>query len=126
MLQDEEEEEREQQERELATGESTVVLGQKRQTLPSRKTVSSEKAVSEIDKIYVIYDIIKTLVSHYIYLCQAELILECLEITKEYEEELSKVTSANGVPALPLLVQGYNCANIEDFLLETFKRVRAR
>jgi len=46
VLQDEAEEEREQQENELVTGETTAVLGQKQQALPSRKTVSSEKAVS--------------------------------------------------------------------------------
>lgn len=46
MLQDQAEEEREQQENELVTGENTAVLGQKQQALPSRKTVSSEKAVS--------------------------------------------------------------------------------
>lgn len=46
VLQDEAEEEREQQENELVTGESTAVLGQKQQMLPSRKTVNSEKAVS--------------------------------------------------------------------------------
>lgn len=47
VLQDEEEEEREQQENELLSGDTTVVLGQKQQTLPSRKTVNCEKAVSE-------------------------------------------------------------------------------
>lgn len=52
VLQDEQEEERAQQENELVTGESTIVLGQKQQTLPSRKTVSSEKAVSKVDKIF--------------------------------------------------------------------------
>lgn len=46
VLQDVAEEEREQQENELITGESTAVLGQKQQALPSKKTVSSEKAVS--------------------------------------------------------------------------------
>ena len=45
VLQDEEEEERERQENELATGESTAVPGQKQQSLPSRRTVSSEKGV---------------------------------------------------------------------------------
>jgi U3 small nucleolar RNA-associated protein 12 len=50
VLQDEAEEEREKQEEELATGETTAVLGQKQQALPSKKTVSSEKAVSRIDK----------------------------------------------------------------------------
>ncbi|XP_011144866.1 WD repeat-containing protein 3 isoform X2 [Harpegnathos saltator] len=99
VLQDEEEEERAQQENELVTGESTMVLGQKQQTLPSRKTVSSEKA--------------------------AELILECLEISKQYEEESRKVASSGAVLSLPPLMQGYDCTNTEDFLLETFKRVRA-
>ncbi|KAH0946147.1 hypothetical protein HN011_001484 [Eciton burchellii] len=98
VLQDEAEEEREKQEEELATGETTAVLGQKQQALPSRKTVSSEKA--------------------------AELILECLEISNQYEEELSKADS-NKPPPLPLLMQAYNCTNTNDFLLETFKRVRA-
>jgi len=51
-LEDEAEEEREQQENELVTGESTAVLGQKQQRLPSRKTVNSEKAVSRMIKIY--------------------------------------------------------------------------
>lgn len=46
VLQDEEEEERERQENELTTGEATLVLGQKQQSLPSRKTVSSEKGVN--------------------------------------------------------------------------------
>lgn len=46
VLQDEVEEERAERENELATGETTAVLGQKQQALPSRKTVSSEKAVS--------------------------------------------------------------------------------
>ncbi|KAL0112869.1 hypothetical protein PUN28_012250 [Cardiocondyla obscurior] len=97
VLQDEAEEEREEQENELVTGESTAVLGQKQQALPSRKTVSSEKA--------------------------AELILECLEICTQYEAELNKVTDK--APALPILMQAYNCTTTEDFLLETFKRVRA-
>ncbi|XP_014476542.1 PREDICTED: WD repeat-containing protein 3 [Dinoponera quadriceps] len=97
VLRDEQEEERAEQEDELVTGESTVVLGQKQQTLPSRKTLSSEKA--------------------------AEMVLECLEVVKEYEEALS--TSGIKAPPLPLLMQGYNCKNTEDFLLATFKRVRA-
>ncbi|XP_011643743.1 WD repeat-containing protein 3 isoform X1 [Pogonomyrmex barbatus] len=97
VLQDEAEEEREQQENELVTGESTAVLGQKQQALPSRKTVTSEKA--------------------------AELILECLEISNQYEMELSKGTEQ--APPLPLLMQAYNCTSTEEFLLETFKRIRA-
>lgn len=99
VLEDEAEEERERLENELVTGETSAVQGQKQQLLPSRKTVNSEKG--------------------------AELILECLEITKAYDEELSKVANTNVVPALPLLMQAYNCKTSEDFLLETVKRVRA-
>ncbi|KYM96065.1 PREDICTED: WD repeat-containing protein 3 [Cyphomyrmex costatus] len=99
VLQDIMEEEREQQENELITGESTTVLGQKQQALPSKKTISSEKA--------------------------AELILECLNISNQYETELSKAVSTDKAPSLPLLMQAYNCTNTEDFLLEIFKRIRA-
>lgn len=98
ILQDEEEEEREHQENELATGESTVVPGQKQQSLPSRKTVSSEKG--------------------------AELILECLDISKEYNEQLSKTTT-DKAPVIPLQMQAYNCTNTEDYLLEIVKQIRA-
>lgn len=45
VLQDEEEEEREKLE-ELATGEQTAVAGQPALNLPSKKTIGSEKAVS--------------------------------------------------------------------------------
>ncbi|CAK9814890.1 WD repeat-containing protein 3 [Anthophora quadrimaculata] len=98
VLQDEEEEERERQENELATGEVTVVPGQKPQFLPSRKTVSSEKG--------------------------AELILECLDVSKNYNEQLSKAT-INKMPAIPLQMQANNCTSTEDYLLETLKRIRA-
>lgn len=57
---------------------------------------------------------------------QAELILECLEISNQYETELSKVVPNDKAPPLPLLMQAYNCTNTEDFLLEIFKRIRAR
>ena len=99
VLQDEEEEERERQENELATGETTVVPGQKPQSLPSRKTVSSEKG--------------------------AELILECLEISKEYGEQLSKAALSNAMAAVPLQMQAYNCTTIDEYFLETVKRIRA-
>ncbi|XP_076248996.1 WD repeat-containing protein 3 isoform X2 [Calliopsis andreniformis] len=100
ILQDEEEEERERQENELATSETTVVPGQKPQSLPSRKTVSSEKG--------------------------AELILECLEVSKAYNEQLSKASSSNIIAAIPLQMQAYNCTTTEDYFLETIKRIRAR
>lgn len=99
VLEDEAEEEREQQENELATGENTVVPGQKAQVLPSRKTVSSEKG--------------------------ADLLLECIELSKEYEEQLLAVEPPNPPPPLPLQMQMYQCETVEDYLLETVKRIRA-
>lgn len=100
VLEDEAEEEREKQENELVAAETTVVQGQKQQLLPSRKTVNAEKA--------------------------AELILECLDVTKEYKEQLANVTPPNPPPALPLIMQAYNCSSTEEYLLETLRRVRAR
>ncbi|XP_043273092.1 WD repeat-containing protein 3 [Venturia canescens] len=99
VLEDEAEEEREKEENELVTGETSAVQGQKQQLLPSRKTANTEKA--------------------------AELILECLDVCKDYREELANVVPPNPPPALPLLMQAYNCTTNEEFLLETFKRVRA-
>ncbi|XP_011505302.1 PREDICTED: WD repeat-containing protein 3 [Ceratosolen solmsi marchali] len=99
VLEDEAEEEREKQMSELITGERTSVQGRKNQILPTRKTVNSEKA--------------------------AELILECLDICKKYKEDCLNVTSPNTIPPLPLLMQSYKCNTIEEFLLETIKRVHA-
>lgn len=97
VLEDEEEEERGRLENEqLATGESTVVPGQKQQSLPSRKTVSSEKG--------------------------AELILECLDVSKEYSEQLSK--AAVDKAPVPLQMQAYDCRTVEEYLLETVRRIR--
>lgn len=99
VLEDEGEEEREKLENELVTGETSAVQGQKAQSLPSRKTVNSEKA--------------------------AELILECLEISKDYEDQLATIVSPSPPPPLPPLMQALSCATTQDFLLETVKRVRA-
>jgi len=75
-----------------------------------------------------IYNLQHRILKYLFVICfsQAELILECLEISNQYETELSKAVSADKAPPLPLLMQAYNCTNTEDFLLETFKRVRAR
>ncbi|XP_034938311.1 WD repeat-containing protein 3 [Chelonus insularis] len=99
VLEDEAEEEREKEENEMISGETTMVSGQKQQLFPSRKTVNTEKA--------------------------AELILECLEITKTYNEECAEIKPPNAPPPLPLLMQALNVQTTEDYLLETFKRVRA-
>lgn len=63
---------------------------------------------------------------HILFIYQAELILECLEVSKQYETELSIAVLNDKAPPLPLLMQAYNCTSTEDFLLETFKRIRAR
>lgn len=55
---------------------------------------------------------------------QAELILECLDISKEYNEQLSKTTDK--APVIPLQMQAYNCTNTEDYLLEIIKQIRGR
>ncbi|KAI4483042.1 hypothetical protein M0804_008097 [Polistes exclamans] len=99
VLEDEEEEERERAENELITGEISAVPGQKSQILPSRKTVNSEKG--------------------------AELILECLEVIKAYDDEVLSRAKDSNVVELPPLMQAYNCKTSEDLFLEIIKRVRA-
>lgn len=99
VLQDEEEEERERQENEqLVTGDTTAVPGQKQQSLPSRKTVNSERG--------------------------AELILECLDVSKVFIEQLVSCADSAKTPELPLQMQAYDCTTTEDYLLETIKRIR--
>ncbi|KAI4496116.1 hypothetical protein M0802_007983 [Mischocyttarus mexicanus] len=99
VLQDEAEEERERAENELMTGETSAVQGQKTQLLPSKKTVNSEKA--------------------------AELILECLEVTQLYSEELLKFKNSDTVVELPPFMQAYDCKTREDCFLEILKCVKA-
>ncbi|GJQ79396.1 hypothetical protein Trydic_g16255 [Trypoxylus dichotomus] len=105
VLQDEEEEEREQQDN-LVTGEQTVVPGQSGLNLPSKKTIGSEKA--------------------------AESILECLEICEKYREQLAEhaalqaaTTQSLPLPPVPPLMQALNVSTLNDFLMETIKRIRA-
>lgn len=98
VLEDEAEEEREKQDNELATGDTTAVPGQKQQVLPSKKTVDAEKA--------------------------ADLILECLEVSKIYNEELSNSLPPAAPPALPLIMRAFGCDTTEDYLIETLKKIR--
>ena len=53
------------------------------------------------------------------------MILECLDVSKEYNEQLSKAI-AGITPPIPLQMEAYNCTNTEDYLLETVKRIRGR
>ena len=57
---------------------------------------------------------------------QAELILECLDLCKKYKEECADLGPSKPLPPLPLMMQVYKCTSIEDYLLETVKRIRAR
>uniref|UniRef100_A0AAG5CZW5 Small-subunit processome Utp12 domain-containing protein n=1 Tax=Anopheles atroparvus TaxID=41427 RepID=A0AAG5CZW5_ANOAO len=93
VLQDVQEEEREELENAaLATGEDSAVAGLPGLRLPSKKTIGSEKG--------------------------AESILECLEVSKQYEEE-------GGKGALPPLMFAYSVTNTDEFLLTVLARVRA-
>lgn len=92
VLQDEQEEEREQAEnRTLATGEESAVPGLPGLNLPSRKTVGSEKA--------------------------AESIMECLEISKKFDDE-----EPTNVPAIMVF---YEAKNTDEYLLAVLSKVRA-
>lgn len=57
--------------------------------------------------------------------------MECLEICENYREQLAEHQALQAAssqtlqpPQLPLLMQGLNVATIDDFLLETIKRIR--
>ncbi|XP_017013412.2 WD repeat-containing protein 3 [Drosophila takahashii] len=94
VLKDVQEEEREQLENEqLATGEDNTVPLLPGLKMPSRKTVGSEQS--------------------------AESILECLEISKQFELE------AEDKPELHPLMQALQVKNPQDFLVSTFMRIRA-
>lgn len=105
VLEDEQEEEREKDES-LATGEEVIIPGQPGLNLPSKKTVGSEKA--------------------------AESILECLEVSKLYKEKLMEHEALQGAssqtlsaPVPPPLMIALNVASLEDYFLETIKRIRS-
>ncbi|XP_067614432.1 WD repeat-containing protein 3 [Eurosta solidaginis] len=94
VLQDIQEEEREEMEnQQLATGEESAVPQLPGLKLPSRKTVGSEKA--------------------------AESILECLEISKQYDVEPDEK------PELHPLMRALQVNNSDDFLFTTLARIRA-
>ncbi|XP_050068590.1 WD repeat-containing protein 3 [Anopheles maculipalpis] len=93
VLQDVQEEEREELENAtLATGEESTVPGMPGLKLPSKKTIGSEKG--------------------------AENILECLEVSKQYDEE-------GGKGPLPPLMFAYSATNTDEFLLTVLSRIRA-
>lgn len=54
--------------------------------------------------------------------------MECLDVSAEYNEQLSKAAAAgvDKAPPVPLQMQAYNCESTDDYFLETIKRIRAR
>jgi len=53
------------------------------------------------------------------------LLLECLNVIKEYKELLSdKLTDSK--PSLPLIMTAFNVKTTDDYLLEIIKRIRLR
>ncbi|XP_058449587.1 WD repeat-containing protein 3 [Malaya genurostris] len=93
VLQDVQEEEREELENStLATGDESNVPGLPGLKMPSRKTIGSEKA--------------------------AENILECLEISKNFEQGDSQ-------NIIPPLMYAYEATNTDDFLIAVLTRIRA-
>lgn len=105
VIEDEQEEEREKEEG-LATGEEVVIPGKPGLNLPSKKTVGSEKA--------------------------AESILECLEVSKQYKEQLLEHQALQAassetlpVPVPPPLMLAFNASTVEDYFVETIKRIRS-
>jgi hypothetical protein len=129
VLEDETEKEREVRVNKLVTNEISAVQGQKNQILPTHKTVNSEIAVSLIQQFYFKYNhlnVLHKLLKNAFNTLKAELILECLDICKIYKKDCSTVIPPNPLPPLPLLMQSYKCCSIEEFLLETIKRIRAR
>ncbi|XP_058824102.1 WD repeat-containing protein 3 [Topomyia yanbarensis] len=93
VLQDVQEEEREELENNtLATGDSSGLPGLPGLKLPSKKTIGSEKA--------------------------AENILECLEVSKTFEQE-------DNQNIIPPLMFAYEATNTDDFLLAVLTRIRA-
>ncbi|XP_053679771.1 WD repeat-containing protein 3 [Anopheles nili] len=94
VLQDVQEEEREELENAtLATGEDSALPGLPGMRLASKKTIGSEKG--------------------------AENILECMEVSKHYEEE----QYSKG--PLPPLMMAYSSHNTSDFILTVLSRIRS-
>ncbi|KAF7991112.1 hypothetical protein HCN44_002674 [Aphidius gifuensis] len=83
----------------LATDETSAVPGQKTQILPSKKTVNTERA--------------------------AELLLECLEETRIYNQELDNIIPPAAPPALPKIAEWGQYKSMDDYFIGTLKRVRA-
>ncbi|XP_050542858.1 WD repeat-containing protein 3 [Daktulosphaira vitifoliae] len=102
VLEDEREEERAQEdEKELATGEDTNVYGGPSVlSLPTKKTITSEKA--------------------------AELLLECLNVIKEYKDTRAENQSKGvALPSLPLIMTAFNVKTTDEYLLEIIRRIRS-
>ncbi|KAJ8683692.1 hypothetical protein QAD02_019484 [Eretmocerus hayati] len=95
---DEAEEERAEQEKELATHEAITAHGKKNQIPLGRRAMNSDRAL--------------------------ELILECLEVCKSYQEECSGVGPSHPMPPLPPIVETYGYRSIEEYVMGTLKHIR--
>lgn len=107
VLEDEREEERERAEAEgfQTNEESGRTIPGSSITLPTRKTIGSERA--------------------------ADSLLECLVICAEYREQLEEHSALQAASKTPLavpapspLMQAYHASTPEDFLLEVIKKIR--
>lgn len=98
VLEDERETERQQQEEEtLATGADSVLHGRSAIHLASRKTVSAEKG--------------------------AELLMECLQVLREFEQTPSSSCS-EPAPTLPPIMVAFNVRNGNEYLIAVLRKIR--
>lgn len=59
----------------------------------------------------------------------AEQLIECLEVSKEYQfalEEFEKMGRRGQEPAKPFLMLAYQAQDVDELLVETIKRIRSR
>jgi len=58
---------------------------------------------------------------------QAELLLECLNVIKEYKDTILE-NENKGIekPPLPIIMTAFNVKSTDDYLLEIIKRIRSR
>ncbi|XP_044726844.1 WD repeat-containing protein 3 [Chrysoperla carnea] len=94
-----EEEHQLQEQEQLATGDDTIVPGKGQVILATKKTIGSEKG--------------------------AELIMECLQISLDYKQQLE--SSPGTTIAIPPMMQAFNVLenNVHDFIVAVFKSIRS-
>ncbi|XP_065226210.1 WD repeat-containing protein 3 [Planococcus citri] len=100
VLEDERETEREKEEEDtLATGTDTAVPGCSTLHLASRKTVTAEKG--------------------------AELLLECMEVLKEYRKEVQECKRSNiQLPSLPPIMMAFNAKSDQEYFCVILRKIK--